>query len=167
MTSSVSPSPQPIPSRCVLWIVIALVGAAVTVIACTAGGAFIAFGGVTAYQSAWREADTALEVVQAFMDAGAAGDAAAGYALFDPGASVTEESVAQLFAERSDVFQGSPTVALERFTVHNETNGISASLEGKITYVGDRPVRKLEASLRRVDERWRLVSIQFADSLGS
>jgi hypothetical protein len=150
-------------SRRWLWIIIGLAALAVVGVACIAA---VVFGGVTAFQRSQREADAALAVIKEFMAAGAQEDAAAGVALFDPSASVTRERVAQLFAERRDVFQGSPEVAQESFTIYRGTNGITAALQGAITYP-NQPAKRFAAQLRQTEGRWRLTSIQFADSLGS
>jgi len=131
--------------------------------------AVIGFGGITAFQRSQQEASMALETVKEFVKAGSQNDAAAGFALFDPIATnqtVTQERVAQLFAEERDVFQGSPELAQDSFTIYRGTNGTTATLQGTLTYL-EQPAKRFMAQLRQTDGRWRLTSIQFADSLGN
>lgn len=146
-----------------------IAGASITALAVVVCVVSLGITGIRLIQQAQREADTALHVVQQFIDAGGRNDPATGRVLFttdNSGNKVSEAEIEQLFVQRREAFTNVIDVRREGFHIYRGTHRITATLKGTITY-RDQPVRHFTAQLRQINGVWRLTRIDLADRIGS
>jgi len=106
--------------------------------------------------------------VDQFLQAGARKDASAGFLLFSPTVrdqQVTQDGIAKLFTAHEEYFANYTKVKQDSFNVMSGTTGVTASLEGIISYNG-RPDRKFAATLVKENDQWKLIGIRLLEEVG-
>lgn len=128
----------------------------------------IVVGGVSLFQNSQSTATDAIKVVDQFLQAGARKDVSAGFMLFSPTVrdqQVTQDGIAKLFTAHAEYFANYTIVTQDSFNITSGTNGVTASLEGLISYNG-RPDRKFTATLIKENDGWKLIGIRLLEELG-
>src|SRR5205085_9694523 len=95
-------------------------------------------------------------------------DCAAGFALFSSSVQnqqITQDGIATLFTSHEEYFTKYASIKQDSFGVTSGTSGVTASLEGVISYIG-RPNRKFAATLAKENDQWRLVGIRLLEEVG-
>ena len=164
-SSPTPPESTSIPSRRPRWWLWIFGGLVIIALLC---GGIIVVGGISLFQNSQSAATDAIKVVDRFLQAGARKDASAGFLLFSETVrdqQVTQEGIAKLFTEHKEYFADYSQVKQDSFNVTSGTNGVTASLEGSISYNGH-PNRKFTATLVKEDNGWKLIGIRLLDELG-
>ncbi len=167
LESSSNPLPHFIPStpRRPRWLFWAIGGIAVVLLLC---GGIVVVGGINLFQNSQSAATDAIKVIDQFMQAGARKDAQAGFALFSPtvqNQQITQNGIATLFTTHEEYFANYASLKQDSFGVTSGTSGVTASLEGIISYT-ERPDRKFAATLTKEDGQWKLVGIRLLEEVG-
>lgn len=153
-------------SRRLRWLFWAVGGLSIVLVLCT-GIAILA--GINLFQNSQSAATDAIKVVDQFMQAGVRKDAATGFALFSPkvqNQQITQNGIATLFTSHEEYFTNYASAKQGSFGVTAGTTGVTASLEGAISYTG-RPDRKFAATLAKENDQWRLIGISLLEEVGN
>jgi hypothetical protein len=143
-----------------------VIGGLVVVLLLCAG--IVVVGSISLFLNSQSAAIDAIKVVDQFMQAGVRKDATAGFALFSPkvqNQQITQTGIATLFTTHEEYFTKYASVKQDSFGVTSGTSGVTASLEGIISYTG-RPDRKFAATLAKENDQWRLVGIRLLEEVG-
>lgn len=150
------------------WLRWLLIGGAVLGLVGVVCCGFAVFGGVRLFQGLQAESDAIRPTVRAFLDAGRRGDSATAQHLFavDAAANIAVADLDRLFRERPTVFAEYTDVTIDTINVSTTTSGTTATIAGSITYRDGAPSHSYTASLRKENDTWRLLQIQFQDGVG-
>ena len=124
--------------------------------------------GISLFGNSQSAATDTIKVVDQFMRAGVRKDATAGFALFSPkvqNQQVTEDGIVTLFTSHEEYFTKYTSVKQDSFGVTSGTSGVTASLEGVISYTG-RPDRRFTATLAKENDQWKLIGIRLLEEVG-
>jgi len=132
-------------------------------------GTIVLIGGISLFQNSQGASTDAIKVVDQFMQAGVRKDSVAGFTLFSPkvqNQQITQTGIATLFTSHEEYFTKYASVKQDSFGVTSGTSGVTASLEGTISYTG-RPDRKFTATLAKENDQWRLIGVRLLEEVGT